>query len=162
MALVVVFGLGFLYVDPTQEEVLGVCIISILRISSFFTITPEDLTYSKVPADIYSNLEPSLGIVCACLPIMRPIFDKLFPSIRRNSSERRIQSTPAPKGISTTGQRSEAYLRAASADDESRKPDEELGFSRMAVGNQDNARSYPVEKLDDSIVVTTEWEVERR
>jgi len=93
---------------------------------------------------------------------MRPIFDKLFLSFRKNSSQRRTPSITAPKATSTTGRGSKAYLRGDLADDGFRRSDEESGYSIVAVGNQDKARSSPVGKLDEGIVITTEWEVERR
>ena len=69
MALTANFCIGFL-----------VCIITVLRIASIPFISPEDLTYTSVKTDVYSTLEPSLGIVSACLPIMRPLFEKVIPS----------------------------------------------------------------------------------
>ena len=69
VALTGIFCIGFL-----------VCIITILRIASIPSIAPGDLTYTSVKTDVYSILEPSLGITSACLPIMRPLFEKMIPS----------------------------------------------------------------------------------
>ncbi|MCJ1350135.1 MAG: hypothetical protein MMC33_000116 [Icmadophila ericetorum] len=69
LALTGVFGVGFL-----------VCIISILRIFTLVSINPADFTSTSVNADLYSVLEPTLGITSACLPIVGPIYDRLVPA----------------------------------------------------------------------------------
>ena len=45
-----------------------------------------DFTYSTIPTDIISLLEPSLMIICACLPIMRPLFRRFLPAVIGRSS----------------------------------------------------------------------------
>ncbi|KAI0869288.1 hypothetical protein GGS24DRAFT_505940 [Hypoxylon argillaceum] len=47
-------------------------IISLLRVMWLINLNLNDLTYSVVPGVIYSVLEPTLGIVNACLPTIRP------------------------------------------------------------------------------------------
>lgn len=135
-----------------------VCIISILRITSLFNITHEDLTYTKVPADIYSNLEPSLGIVCACLPIMRPIFDRCCPCLRKGSRLTWTPSNTRPQAVSSSERGSKGRVRLGAAETGFAGPDEESGYPMVAVGNQDKAP----DKIDDGIVVTTGWDVERQ
>ena len=43
-------------------------------------IDPEDFPFTSVPADIFSLLEPCIMIICACLPIMRPLVRRILPS----------------------------------------------------------------------------------
>ncbi|KAL9121350.1 MAG: hypothetical protein Q9187_002089 [Circinaria calcarea] len=69
IALTMVFGIGFL-----------VCIISILRITSILSISPSDITYTSFGTDIYSIIEPCLGITSACLPVLRPLWDRCVPA----------------------------------------------------------------------------------
>lgn len=68
-AVSALFGIGFVTV-----------IISIIRVISILQIDIHDFTYTAIPADILSALEPTLMIVCTCIPIMRPLFKRFFPS----------------------------------------------------------------------------------
>ncbi|KAI8952616.1 hypothetical protein F4801DRAFT_214981 [Xylaria longipes] len=61
------FGLGAL-----------ICIFSLLRIISLRTWDLKDMTYTGTRVAIYSILEPTLGLVNACLPTTRPALRRLF------------------------------------------------------------------------------------
>ena len=68
-------------------SVHSVCIISVFRIIYISTgVQFLDITYSKIPTDIYSILELTIGIICACLPIMRPIISKALPTFHSRGS----------------------------------------------------------------------------
>ena len=71
--------------------------MSILRIVAVLSLDTADLTYSAVPAHIYSVLEPTLGIISACLAIARPLFERLFPKQFLRSSIRSISKQHKPK-----------------------------------------------------------------
>ena len=53
---------------------------------------PDDQVYYTAPVFFWTNIELSLGVVCACLPILRPIW-RLFlgglatPNASRNKYE---------------------------------------------------------------------------
>ncbi|KAF3762737.1 hypothetical protein M406DRAFT_18111, partial [Cryphonectria parasitica EP155] len=51
-----------------------VCVTSILRILAFRTSKQSDPTYTTIDTATWSSVEQSLGIVCACLPTLRPLF----------------------------------------------------------------------------------------
>jgi hypothetical protein len=54
----------------------SICIISAFRIASIAHLDFADFTFSLVDDGIFSALEPCLGIVNACLPVMQPVFAK--------------------------------------------------------------------------------------
>lgn len=54
---------------------LLVCIISIIRIHAVRIYNLDDPTYSMWTIAVWSQLEPTLGIMCACVPFLRPILD---------------------------------------------------------------------------------------
>lgn len=58
---------------------ISIFIISIIRLKSLVTVSYADITYSVPDALIWSMLEPSLALTLASIPIMRPVFSKLFP-----------------------------------------------------------------------------------
>ena len=68
-----IFGIGFITL-----------VVSIARLATLLQIDLDDFTYTAVPADIFSAFEPTLMIVCACLPIMRPLFRNFLPTNSRS------------------------------------------------------------------------------
>lgn len=63
-----VFGVG-----------LFVCVISILRLVALLGLTYSDITFSVPTSLLWSVLEPCIGCICACVPLMRPLFTSAFP-----------------------------------------------------------------------------------
>ncbi|KAJ5372315.1 hypothetical protein N7517_004321 [Penicillium concentricum] len=63
-----------------------VCIVSIIRIVSFGSAVISDPTYTSVGPATWSSVEQSVGIICACLPTLRPLFRRLYGPSRAASS----------------------------------------------------------------------------
>ncbi|CAG8974184.1 hypothetical protein HYALB_00007347, partial [Hymenoscyphus albidus] len=57
---------------------LIVCIVTLLRVVWLQNWDLSDLTYTLKPGAIYSILEPALGVLNACLPVIAPVLKKLF------------------------------------------------------------------------------------
>ena len=55
-----------------------ICIVSILRIKYLNELNPHDITYSIAPLGLFTLLEPTLGIISACLPVIRPVINNLL------------------------------------------------------------------------------------
>lgn len=64
-----------------------VCIISIIRIVAFEGSNPNDMTWSTVETSMWSSIEQALSIICACLPTLRPLFQRLYGSHVGNSNQ---------------------------------------------------------------------------
>lgn len=64
-----------------------VCIVSILRIIQFNGSRINDPTYSTINTATWSSVEQSVGIVCACLPTLRPLFRQLYGTSRNGTSD---------------------------------------------------------------------------
>ena len=101
VALTGVFGLGAGYVNPTSPS-LGfgfqailtifdqrnrICIVTILRIKYLNDLDLHNITYSIAPEGLFTLLEPTLGIISACLPAIRPVINKLSRNAPIPSSE---------------------------------------------------------------------------
>ncbi|KAH3919270.1 hypothetical protein HBI56_101940 [Parastagonospora nodorum] len=57
-----------------------VCIVSILRLHSLVAISNSvDPTYDNPPAATWSSVEINVGIICSCLPLLRPILTRFMP-----------------------------------------------------------------------------------
>lgn len=85
----------------------SVCIVAIVRIY-FIVITQwSDPTFSFIELGIWISIECNIGIVSACLPILRPVIQRLPSppayldlrrlSWRRLSNGSRVSSEPKPK-----------------------------------------------------------------
>ncbi|KAI9885279.1 MAG: Suppressor of Sensor Kinase (SLN1) [Watsoniomyces obsoletus] len=102
-ALTGVFGLGGF-----------ACAISIIRIVNFFVKTGRpswlmDITWDvAMTAGIWSTLEPAVGIICACLPLMGPLTRRLAigKTVRQISS--RWSSYSRKLSTSTSGNKTSA------------------------------------------------------
>ncbi|KNG43927.1 hypothetical protein DDE82_008334 [Stemphylium lycopersici] len=63
----------------------AVCAISITRVVATYSIAeeyikhPDDVIYYTAPVFFWTNIELSLGLVCACLPTLRPIWFYFYP-----------------------------------------------------------------------------------
>ncbi|BCS22383.1 uncharacterized protein APUU_30608S [Aspergillus puulaauensis] len=62
-----------------------VCIVSLLRIVSFDAADRRDPTYTQIPSSTWSSVEQGTGIVCACLPTLRPLRRLCGGRFRRDS-----------------------------------------------------------------------------
>ncbi|CAI7578373.1 unnamed protein product [Penicillium crustosum] len=71
LALMIMFALGGF-----------VCITSITRLISLKKIADStDPTYDNVGAASWSAIECNTGIICACLPTLKPLIARVFPSM---------------------------------------------------------------------------------
>ncbi|KAJ5404202.1 hypothetical protein N7509_004073 [Penicillium cosmopolitanum] len=64
-----------------------VCFASIYRIVVLFWISPTDPTYTVYQATLWTHIEPSVGLICSCLPIIRG----LFPAIKLKNRSKNSQ-----------------------------------------------------------------------
>ena len=80
-----------------------VFIASIVRVTSFQEFKPDDLMYTGVAAAIWTDVEQSIGIVCACLPCLRPLLGRVFGlGGRASQGPTGSSSTGNPNGTLTT------------------------------------------------------------
>ncbi|KAG9242165.1 hypothetical protein BJ878DRAFT_426508, partial [Calycina marina] len=63
------------------------CIIAIARLHSllYYGATP-DPSYDLVMATLWSGIENSIAVICACFPAMRRLFVQMFSNLTRNNS----------------------------------------------------------------------------
>ena len=55
-----------------------VCAVSVVRLIVLAGADESDITWNYVPTAIWSAAEPSIAVVSACLPSLRPLFVRLF------------------------------------------------------------------------------------
>ncbi|OQD83359.1 hypothetical protein PENANT_c017G11431 [Penicillium antarcticum] len=74
-----------------------VCVVSILRVTSFKLSDMNDPTYTSVDPSIWSSVEQSLGIICACLPTLRPLIRSLSRSSGPSTTSASSSSSDSQK-----------------------------------------------------------------
>ncbi|KAJ4992001.1 hypothetical protein SVAN01_02596 [Stagonosporopsis vannaccii] len=71
-----------------------VCIVSILRLQSLVAISnSKDQSYDNPAAATWSSVETNVGIICSCLPLLRPLMTRWLPGVF-SSQRRNTHSTP--------------------------------------------------------------------
>ncbi|PYH91019.1 integral membrane protein [Aspergillus ellipticus CBS 707.79] len=74
-----------------------VCFASIYRIVVLFYIDSTDETYTIWKATLWTHIEPSVGLVVSCLPIIRGMFPRfMLGSQKKNTGSSPINSGPSP------------------------------------------------------------------
>lgn len=69
--------------------------VSILRLQSLVKISnSQDPTYDNPPAASWSSVETNIGIICSCLPLLRPLLTRYLPHIFTSYK----RSTAGPTG----------------------------------------------------------------
>ncbi|TRX92989.1 hypothetical protein FHL15_006127 [Xylaria flabelliformis] len=86
IAIGAMFGLGAL-----------ICVLSLLRILSILSWNLADSTYTGTGIAVYSILEPTLGVVNACLPTTRPALKVLFKNGPFSWSQKSIHGSHISK-----------------------------------------------------------------
>lgn len=84
-----------------------ICIISILRLNELARLDLNDLTYNLAKVAVWTGLEPMLGVINACLPVIQPVVKKILESnIFSRSSRNRNNSKVWMSGSSKSGKKS--------------------------------------------------------
>ncbi|MCJ1456493.1 hypothetical protein MMC28_006854 [Mycoblastus sanguinarius] len=109
IALTGLFGIG-----------AAICVITILRIKAFHDLYLADLTYSLASGGLWTVLEPTLGIINACLPVIPPVIQRLSNSRAFSWAQRASKSGQTGSGILSTHERgNETSARFKRLDDRS-------------------------------------------
>ena len=137
----------FLKSPPTNVDYSG-CITSILRLHSLYIASVStDITYDNVGAATWSAIELNVGIMCSCVPAMRPVINLIFPRLL-SSTRRDHTSDPYPRGAS--------YYRNDSIVELS-----QVGKVHSDV-SRDDAVSFDAVHAPGAIRVKQEWSITER
>ena len=74
---------------------ISACVASIVRVVAFNQVDESDITYTIVTASVWTTIEQTMGIICACLPTIRPLFSRLLSHIKNKSSKGTDNSSDA-------------------------------------------------------------------
>ncbi|KIW10642.1 hypothetical protein PV08_11606 [Exophiala spinifera] len=140
MTLIAVFALGG----------FG-CITSFLRLHALYvTSVSTDLTYDNVDAATWSAAELNVGIMCACIPAIRPVVSLLFP--RLLTSTRRSRTSDAYQR-GTSGFRNDDMVPLSHALSQANK------VPRSDTTSQEERSSLDPTNVSNTIHVKQEWTI---
>ena len=75
------------------------CTASIVRVVAFDQVKLEDVTYTLVTASIWTTIEQSIGIICACLPTTRPLIARFLKGVNSSSDDDTVGQKMAASSI---------------------------------------------------------------
>ena len=68
--------------NHTANSAHSVCIVSILRLHTLVAISNStDQSYDNPAAATWSSIEVNVGIICSCLPLLRPLIQMVMVSL---------------------------------------------------------------------------------
>ena len=131
-----------------------------------------DLTYDKALTDIYSVLEPTLGIICACLATMRPIFERVLPSglgglcgsaASLNRTEKKSANNPVGRVISPgSGVVHKGYMKSVTSNDGIDCLNTTARYALEATQSMEKEAGSGIDLDCRNISITRVWDVERQ
>jgi hypothetical protein len=123
--------------------------VSILRLHSLVAISnSDDPSYDNPAAASWSSVETSVGIICSCLPLLRPIVTKYLPGLF-SSYKRGVTTRSTPRGFPTN---KSARSRPLQSQDEFR-----IELTKCSGGSR---RSSDSEGREIQVVTDIHWQVE--
>jgi hypothetical protein len=122
------------------------CIIGVLRLYYLYQSTISiDLTYDNVAPATWSAIELNVGIICACVPALRPVLSLAFPGLLSS------------RGANTT---SNPYTRTHHSHAYYHRNESAVELSHAPSARRDSeALSHDTEPASDEIRVKTDWTV---
>jgi hypothetical protein len=129
---------------------LSGCIVSILRLHGLYAVTiSTDVTYDNSPAVTWSSVELNVGIMCACVPALRPVISAVFPKLLSTTQRGGTASNPFQ-----ASSHSRAYYQ---------RNDSTIELSRSGVERQESDHiSFDTATKEAQIHVTQEWSIDER
>jgi hypothetical protein len=77
----------------------SICIVSLLRVVYISRMDLHDFAYTYADLGMWSIVEPQLGVINACLPVMRPI---IHQAMKSKAYQRLVPSSAGPFDQSTS------------------------------------------------------------
>lgn len=85
---------------------------SIIRVTTFSQVILPDITYTLVTSSTWSTMEQSIGVICACLPVLPNLFRRVF---RMKGSKNASEQKFSGHGSSSAGKGSNQANKLAAA-----------------------------------------------
>ncbi|KAF2441948.1 hypothetical protein P171DRAFT_434542 [Karstenula rhodostoma CBS 690.94] len=149
-------------IEITGIFALGIiiCVITIARIILIKDLVPLDTTYTSSHIFFFTILEPLLGIILACLPVLRPAMSQItsvFTGTRKSLlNDTDYTNDSKPRTIGSTRKYSPIAGGLDRSDSLTRPINDTGSFNMDALEQPDKAHEGKI------IHITSTWDVERR
>ncbi|PYI02483.1 hypothetical protein BO78DRAFT_472604 [Aspergillus sclerotiicarbonarius CBS 121057] len=88
------------------------CVIAIVRIVTMMPFVDDmDLTWYKVTLAKWAMVEINVGIICSCLPVMRPLLLRIFPNLFGSHNNSGVKPIHRADGKETIGASHKKVIR---------------------------------------------------
>lgn len=183
VALSAIFGLGTMYVESSRLVAStqaiyfniftlisdtqiprrnSICVITILRVVAAVQFNMLDFTYDLAKLAIWTDLEPTLGMINACLPVMQPALRRVFGTDNKIVSRTATSSSAARLHTESTRKSKFRKLDNSYALTGAGVTETYVGTSGVANSLGEDLEGYPGEatvKGKDGIRVQRNWHV---
>lgn len=131
--------------------------MSLLRVLWLQSWDLSDLTYSTPPGAIYSILEPTLGVVNSCLPIIKPATNKCIRHLTNMQITKTLSST-ITAGLSSTASKDHKFppARREGNNHDFMRLHDDIPLTILETGPS----SHEDDPSSDAITITRRWDVE--
>ncbi len=126
------------------HHLFSACVASIMRVTSLNFDDPEDVTYRIALVSTWTVIEQSMGIICACLPTTKPLFDHLS-NMAKNSKSSGTDDPALGTPLNDYSSRSNLRLLASVSKAGFARSDEEFALEPGSVST--HASTMPSVKL---------------
>jgi hypothetical protein len=136
-----------------------VCIVSILRLRALYiaAYTTKDLTWDNAEAAIWTIIEVSTGIICACLPTIKPLVSRFFPRLLSTNRIRRGTQLSNTYGTTPAGR-----MIPLSHNDSSWRTTTTVQAGHKAQQDMETGRSTDKNGNDIYVMTSMAQDVERK
>ena len=80
----------------------SICILTIVRVQQLAVFDPNNMSQGYAIEGALADLEPLLGIINACLTVLRPVLIHLFPGTMLPGTNKQSCALEEPSGVSNT------------------------------------------------------------
>ena len=122
-------------------------VASIVRVTAFSEVNINDITYTIVTASIFTTVEQSMGIICACLPTLRPLIGRLR-EMSKHSSDRTPRSDIPKNSMALKP------LKSRTAFNHANVGDSRTGFAKLLGDIESGLGGLPTSESREATVTT--------
>ncbi|KAL8685307.1 MAG: hypothetical protein Q9218_007847 [Villophora microphyllina] len=133
-----------------------VVLVSIIWVVVLSRLEDKDVTWNYINTGIWSALEPSMAVICACIPSLRPLFSlaiRGFPSVSAYSKDKLLS---APRRRTWPGSITKVSDGKFSQIDEQQEDTSPFGHGVSVHGGDAEAGLEEIEMPENGIKVKTE------
>ena len=137
----------------STNKACSVCVVSVLRLYALITLDrSQDPTWEQPATAYWSAIELNVGIVCGCLPTLRPLVNKIAPRLFTLKSTMRSQP---PYGSHGNSGYPSVFGNGRGRRDAYGKFNDEQSYETIVIGGIPGKNGQSFHSNDDTVGLTT-------